>query len=137
MERNGRSKSVRADHRANGRKRPDEAAPSREALPNRKARLSEGRALRDICPRSNHSDAALSRKRDPLGLIEKSNEGRVEHLLPVRFTRMLESSFAFFRGTAVIQAHDLKHAPSAGIIVQSCGDCHLMNFGGFASPERT
>jgi uncharacterized protein (DUF2252 family) len=50
---------------------------------------------------------------------------------------MLESPFAFFRGTAVIQAHDLKNTPSAGIIVQSCGDCHLANFGAFASPERT
>ena len=50
---------------------------------------------------------------------------------------MLESPFAFFRGTAVIQAHDLKDTPSAGIIVQSCGDCHLANFGVFASPERT
>jgi uncharacterized protein (DUF2252 family) len=80
----------------------------------------------------------LSRsRRDPLTLIEKSNDGRVKHLLPVRFTRMLESPLAFFRGTAVIQAHDLKSTASAGIIVQSCGDCHLMNFGGFASPERT
>ena len=76
-------------------------------------------------------------KRDPLSLIEQSNNGRVEHLLPVRFTRMLESPFAFFRGTAVVQAHDLGNTPSAGIIVQSCGDCHLMNFGAFASPERT
>jgi uncharacterized protein (DUF2252 family) len=50
---------------------------------------------------------------------------------------MLESPFAFFRGTAAIQAHDLKSTPSAGIIVQSCGDCHLANFGVFASPERT
>jgi uncharacterized protein (DUF2252 family) len=75
--------------------------------------------------------------RDPLSLVEKSNKGRVKHLLPVRFTRMLESPFAFFRGTAVIQAHDLKSTTSADIIVHSCGDCHLMNFGGFASPERT
>jgi uncharacterized protein (DUF2252 family) len=50
---------------------------------------------------------------------------------------MLESPFAFFRGTAVVQSHDLKNTPAADIIVQSCGDCHLMNFGGFASPERT
>ena len=61
----------------------------------------------------------------------------MKSLLPVRFSRMLESPFAFFRGTAVIQANDLKDSPSAGIIVQSCGDCHLMNFGVFASPERT
>jgi hypothetical protein len=62
---------------------------------------------------------------------------RVKHLLPIRFSRMLESPFAFFRGTAVIQAHDLKNTASADIIVQSCGDCHLANFGIFASPERT
>jgi uncharacterized protein (DUF2252 family) len=50
---------------------------------------------------------------------------------------MAESSFAFFRGTAILQAHDLKGTPAAGLIVQSCGDCHLINFGGFATPERT
>src|SRR5262249_42097417 len=61
---------------------------------------------------------------------------RVEKLLPVRFTRMSESPFAFFRGTAILQAHDLKGTPSAGLKVQCCGDCHLMNFGGFATPER-
>src|SRR5262249_19660747 len=65
-----------------------------------------------------------------------SNKGRVEQLLPIRFTRMAESAFAFFRGTANLQAHDLKGTPSAGITVQCCGDCHLMNFGGFATPER-
>jgi uncharacterized protein (DUF2252 family) len=99
---------------------------------------SEGRALRAKCPRSNHSKMALRRSgRDPLSLIEESNKGRVKHLLPIRFTRMLESPFAFFRGTAIVQAHDLKGTPSAGIVVQSCGDCHVMNFGVFASPERT
>src|SRR5262249_33601294 len=36
----------------------------------------------------------------------------------------------------VLQAHDLQSAPESGLIVQCCGDCHLMNFGGFASPER-
>src|SRR6516225_3653853 len=104
----------------------------------RATRQSKGRALRAKCPRWSHSKTASSRSgRDPLLLIEKSTTGRVKHLLPIRFTRMLESPFAFFRGTAVIQAHDLKDTPSAGIIVQSCGDCHLANFGIFASPERT
>src|SRR5262249_20384183 len=50
--------------------------------------------------------------------------------------RMAESPFAFFRGSAILQAHDLKGTPSAGLNVQCCGDCHLMNFGGFATPER-
>src|SRR5215468_10174565 len=104
----------------------------------RAARQSEGRSLRSKCPRSSDSNTgSRPSRRDPLSLIEKSNEGRVKHLLPIRFSRMLESPFAFFRGTAVIQAHDLKNTPSAGIIVQSCGDCHLANFGIFASPERT
>src|SRR6516164_4110652 len=104
----------------------------------RAARQSQGRSLRPKCPRSSHSKmGSRPSQRDPLSLIEKSNEGRVKHLLPIRFTRMLESPFAFFRGTAVIQAHDLRNTPSAGIIVQSCGDCHLANFGIFASPERT
>src|SRR5215469_6867383 len=112
------------------------AAPSTTSQ--RAAGQSQGRSLRSKCPRSSHSKAgSRPSERDPLSLIEKSNEGRVKHLLPIRFTRMLESPFAFFRGTAVIQAHDLKDTPSSGIIVQSCGDCHLANFGVFASPERT
>jgi uncharacterized protein (DUF2252 family) len=49
---------------------------------------------------------------------------------------MAESAFAFFRGAANLQAHDLKGTPSTGLTVQCCGDCHLMNFGGFATPER-
>ncbi len=104
----------------------------------REEHRKHGKSLRAKCPRSKHSESGIRQaKRDPLGLIERSNEGRVEELLPVRFTRMLESSFAFFRGTAVVQAHDLANTPTSGIIVQACGDCHLMNFGGFASPERT
>jgi uncharacterized protein (DUF2252 family) len=108
-------------------------APSR-----RSALRAKGRELRTACPRSTHAQVVLGQtKRDPLGLLEQSNEGRVGHLVPVRFSRMLESPFAFFRGTAALQAYDLKGTPSAGIVVQCCGDCHLMNFGGFASPERT
>src|SRR5215470_1581381 len=103
----------------------------------RATRQSEGRSLRAKCPRSSHSKTASSRSgRDPLLLIEKATEGRVKNLLPIRFTRMLESPFAFFRGTAIVQAQDLKSTPATGIVVQSCGDCHLMNFSVFASPER-
>jgi len=104
----------------------------------REARQSEGRSLRSKCPRSSHSEMGPRPSGcDPLSLIEKSSDGRVKHLLPIRFTRMVESPFAFFRGTAIVQADDLKNTPSSGIVVQSCGDCHLANFGVFASPERT
>ena len=101
-------------------------------------RKLQGKELRSNCPRSSHADAVLGQgERDLLSLLEQSNKDRVEKLLPIRFTRMAESPFAFFRGTALVQAHDLKGTPSAGIIVQCCGDCHLMNFGEFATPERT
>src|SRR5829696_4215723 len=49
---------------------------------------------------------------------------------------MLRSPFAFYRGSAGIMAADLSATANSGIYVQACGDCHLMNFGGFATPER-
>ncbi len=96
-----------------------------------------GRAARAACPRSSH-DALGGRanRRDPIALIEQSNRDRLENLVPVRHGRMLESPFAFYRGTALIQAHDLANTPTSGLVVQACGDCHLLNFGGFATPER-
>jgi uncharacterized protein (DUF2252 family) len=114
------------------------SAPPREAAGGqRAARKLHGKSLRKTCPRSSHAEVILGQpKRDPLALIEQSNQGRVEKLLPIRFTRMAESAFAFFRGTAPLQAYDLKGTPSAGVTVQCCGDCHLMNFGGIATPER-
>jgi uncharacterized protein (DUF2252 family) len=101
-------------------------------------RHEAGKALREKCPRSSHGKVILGQgdKRDIVGLIEASNKDRLENLIPIRYGRMLQSAFAYFRGTALIQAHDLKGTPSSGIIVHACGDCHLMNFGGFATPER-
>ena len=105
--------------------------------PGRTERRAQGKKLRDKCSRAEHRRTILGKgKRDPVALIEQSNQDRWEHLLPVRHGRMLESPFAFFRGTALLQAHDLAGAPASGIEVHACGDCHLMNFGGFATPER-
>src|SRR5258705_462154 len=102
----------------------------------RDMRRIQGNELRKNCPRSSHASVILGKtERDPLTLLEESNRDRVETLLPIRFTRMIESPFAFFRGTAVLQAHDPQDTPTAGITVQCCGDCHLMNFAGFATPE--
>jgi uncharacterized protein (DUF2252 family) len=50
---------------------------------------------------------------------------------------MTESPFAFFRGAAAVMAADLSSTPVTGIAVHACGDAHLLNFGLFASPERT
>lgn len=49
---------------------------------------------------------------------------------------MLQSPFTFYRGAAAIMACDLAHTPASGIQTQICGDCHLLNFGGFGTPEN-
>jgi uncharacterized protein (DUF2252 family) len=127
----------------NGRQKTEKPMPtnsshaSDDSTHQRELRKQQGKERRKKCPRSSHGQVSLGQtERDPLALLEESDQGRVEELLPIRFTRMVESPFAFFRGSAVLQAHDLQGTPSAGITVQCCGDCHLMNFGGFATPER-
>ena len=85
--------------------------------------------------RSVHANLAAD-TRDVVRILERSNRGRLAHLVPIRYGRMLHSPFAFMRGAAAVMAHDLGHTPHAGIITQLCGDCHLNNFGGYASPER-
>jgi uncharacterized protein (DUF2252 family) len=50
---------------------------------------------------------------------------------------MKKSAFAFLRGFASMMAYDLgTDRPTTGITVQACGDCHLENFGIYATPER-
>jgi uncharacterized protein (DUF2252 family) len=73
---------------------------------------------------------------DPIGLLEEQNRTRVPELVPVRHGRMMVSPFTFYRGAAKIMASDLNGTPTAGLTVQLCGDAHLSNFGGYASPER-
>jgi uncharacterized protein (DUF2252 family) len=50
---------------------------------------------------------------------------------------MSASPLAFYRGAAAVMAADLAPTPSSGLTVQLSGDAHLLNFGGFASPERS
>jgi len=73
---------------------------------------------------------------DPLALLEQQATSRVPELVPIRYGRMAASAFAFFRGAAAVMASDLAESPVSGIRVQLCGDAHVSNFGGFASPER-
>ena len=95
----------------------------------------EGKAARKRCPRSSHAHPGTI-DRDPLALIEASSKGRVKSLVALRYGRMLVSPFTFYRGSALLQAHDLAGTPDMGLNVPLCGDAHLMNFGGFATPER-
>ncbi|NCJ07504.1 DUF2252 domain-containing protein [Synechococcales cyanobacterium C] len=103
----------------------------------RSDRIETGKALRKQVPRSSHRDWQPAPHRpDPVDLIELSNQGRAPELIPLRHARMMVSPFTFFRGTALIMATDMASLPTTGLRVESCGDCHLMNFGGFATPER-
>jgi len=100
-------------------------------------RRTEGKALRNIVPREDHGGWKPPKgRRDPVALLMESNKGRMPQLVPIRFGRMLQSPFAFFRGSACLMAADLAHTPKSGLKVQACGDAHLLNFGAFATPER-
>ena len=100
-------------------------------------RRAAGKALRDATPRAAHGGWRPPKdRRDPIELLLESNEGRIPELIPIRFGRMSQSPFAFYRGAAAVMAADLSSTPASGLRVQACGDAHLMNFGGFATPER-
>jgi uncharacterized protein (DUF2252 family) len=100
-------------------------------------RRKQGKALREKSPRAAQGEwKPRSKSQDIIKLLEESDADRIAGLIPVKYQRMSVSAFTFFRGTAIIQARDLASAPVSGITVQACGDCHLANFGGFASPER-
>jgi uncharacterized protein (DUF2252 family) len=103
----------------------------------RAQRYRFGQGLRKACPRTVQATWKPRDDRvDPLDLLEESNDGRIPGLIPLRYARMAQSPFGFFRGSAIIQARDLQGSPSSGVTVQLCGDCHLVNFGGFGTPER-
>ncbi|HKE21030.1 MAG TPA: DUF2252 domain-containing protein, partial [Bryobacteraceae bacterium] len=106
-------------------------------IPSPKERHAAGKALRDKVPRESHAEWKESSQRpDPISIPLATNEGRLPELVPIRHSRMLTSPFAFLRGSAAVMAADLSKTSVSGIRVQACGDCHLMNFGGFATPER-
>jgi uncharacterized protein (DUF2252 family) len=73
---------------------------------------------------------------DPIDLLQAQDTGRLQHLLPIKYGRMVGSPFAFLRGSAAVMAADLAFTPATGLRVQLCGDAHLSNFGVFATPER-
>ena len=97
-----------------------------------------GRQARREVPRSAHGQwAPAAHRPDPVEVLVRQAETRVPELVPIRYGRMLASPFTFYRGAAAVMAADLAATPSAGIVVQACGDAHISNFGGFAAPDRT
>jgi uncharacterized protein (DUF2252 family) len=95
-----------------------------------------GRGLRKNAPRSGLATFSPG-PRDPLGIIEEQNRDRLQELVPVRIGRMLQSPFAYFRGTAGPMAADLAAEARSGFLVLGCGDAHIGNFGLFGAPDRS
>ena len=103
----------------------------------RDERVAAGKAARKQVPRSSHAEwEPFAGRPDPVKLLEEQAVTRIPELVPIRYGRMSVSPFTFYRGAALLMASDLSHTPSSGLTVQACGDAHLSNFGGFASPER-
>ncbi|MGW1375066.1 DUF2252 domain-containing protein [Streptomyces sp. NPDC002446] len=109
--------------------------PAAHATPAERA--ARGKDARSRVPRSGHARFVPGEERlDPLGILESQSATRVPELVPLRYGRMLESPFRFYRGAAAIMAADLGRAPHTGLTAQLCGDAHLLNFRLLASPER-
>jgi uncharacterized protein (DUF2252 family) len=103
----------------------------------RAERYAAGKALRSTVPREAHAAwKPPADRRDAVELVLEAEKGRMADLLPLRHGRMVRSAFTFYRGAALTMATDLASTPSSGVRVQCCGDAHLCNFGGFATPER-
>lgn len=122
-------------------KKQDTPSPSADAkkisFQSRDERITAGKKLRDKVSRTSHAGwKAPENRRDPIDILEESNRDRLPELVPIRYGRMLRSPFTFLRGSAGLMAYDLASTPATGPRVQACGDCHLLNFGLFATPER-
>jgi uncharacterized protein (DUF2252 family) len=105
--------------------------------PSVRERMAMGKSLRERLGRGEHAKWKVTAHRpEVIALLKKSDVGRVETLLPIRYGRMRQSPFAFYRGAAMLMASDLAATPSTKLRVQACGDCHLLNFGGYAAPDR-
>ena len=117
--------------------KPEQAIVEASPRLSKTDRRAMGKGLRNKCSRESHAGWIPNvGRQDPLRLLKQSNEGRISELMPIRFGRMVRSPFTFYRGAALNMAADLAVTPATGLRVQACGDCHLMNFGAFATPER-
>lgn len=85
-------------------------------------RAAYGRKARKRASRSCHGWYEPGQRRpDPVDLLERQSGERVPALVPIRYGRMLESPFRFYRGAAAIMAADLAPLPSSGLQVHCAG----------------
>jgi uncharacterized protein (DUF2252 family) len=116
---------------------PFKSSPAFQTGATRAELVAMGKGLRDKCPRTAHAVwQPPSNRPDPLDLLLESSKGRIPQLIPIRYGRMMQSPFSFYRGAALNMAADLAVTPHMGLRVQACGDAHLLNFGAYATPER-
>jgi len=100
-------------------------------------RRASGRAARKRARRGALGHwAEEEREHDALQAILAQNQIRVPDLLPLRHQRMAASPWNYYRGAAAVMAGDLGAQPDSGLMVQMCGDAHILNFGLWATPER-
>jgi hypothetical protein len=100
-------------------------------------RRASGRAARKRVSRGTLGYwAEDDRGHDALKTVLAQNQPRVPELLPIRHQRMSLSAWNYYRGAAAVMAADLASQPSSGLMVQLCGDAHILNFGLWATPER-
>lgn len=100
-------------------------------------RAEQGKAARERAPRKSHAGFEPDRDRpDPVTVVDAQSQTRVRDLVPIRYARMTESPFRFYRGAAAVMAGDLAGTPDSGLTAQLCGDAHLLNFRLLGSPER-
>ncbi len=105
-------------------------APPRE-------RYDEGRSRREAVPLESHAvTTADTGRTDPLDVLKRQNESRLQELVPLRFGRMSYSPFTYLRGAAAVQASNLAKSPRTDLWVELCGDAHLGNFRWFNGPDR-
>jgi len=100
-------------------------------------RRAFGKGARQRVPRRTlGSWSEEDRGHDPLKTILAQNQIRVPELTPLRHQRMAVSPWNYYRGAAAVMAGDLGSQPDSGLMVQLCGDAHVLNFGLWATPER-
>jgi uncharacterized protein (DUF2252 family) len=99
-------------------------------------RRALGQARRKQVGRQKHAELNIKARRTPaLKLLQQASQGRVPHLLKLKYELMSQSPFGYFRGAAPVMAADLSVLPSTGIRTQICGDAHVRNLGAFAAPD--
>ncbi len=100
-------------------------------------RLALGKSLRNKVSFEEQGSYVPPKHRiDPIDILKLQADLRINSLIPIRYARMQQSPFAFYRGAAAIMAQDLANQATTNITVQLCGDMHVSNFGLFGTAEH-